>query len=250
MTTVNEYPENTRKNRTDSFIITILFLILPIIGCAIVYFKDNYVLIYISVVFCTGFLLYFIIKPTYKVLAKKADHWEINSLKIAPFGIGLLCIYWPPYQRMARKLASDEAIQECKNAVNDMEINYFKDGWNAFSDWFSKIDSKENFDIKYSFISRALCARINHEKEEVRKELRKKLGSIMNSKAFQELDLADFLREELLDKTTHDYTYTEDEITKEALEKETTKRTSGLDELRENLVASNMDWTFKEMCRI
>ncbi len=34
----------------------------------------------------------------------------MSEFRLAPFGIGLLCIYWPPYQRMAGKLLEGEAI--------------------------------------------------------------------------------------------------------------------------------------------
>jgi len=120
MTTVNEYLKNTRDNYNGNFFMTIAFLILPILGYAMIHFQQSYLMFYFSIFFGAGFLLIFLIKPAYKILRRNALWWEMRNLALAPFGIGLLRIYWKPYQRMARKLASDEAIQGCENALESM----------------------------------------------------------------------------------------------------------------------------------
>lgn len=255
MNTVNKYLKNTRTDYTNALTMTGLFLFSPVIGYTIMYFQESHFLLYFSPFLCTVILFFFLIRPAYKIIRKNAQWWEMNTIKFAPFGIGLLCIYWPPYQRMARKLVSDEFIQVCENALDNLRRtqsrSYFEIEWQHFGKWFSKIESStENSELRHTLIYDVLLTRIKCATREATEELRMKLLSILKTKAYKEMELADFIRVEMEDAILGKDEYTEADVTQKALENELSKRTSWLKKLLENLTESNIDLTFKEMYKI
>jgi len=63
-------------------------------------------------------------------------------------------------------------------------------------------------------------------------------------------EMADFLRNKLTKQRTEKDVYRSSEISPEAFKVEIKERTSWLNKLRENLTESNVNFTFKEMCKI
>ncbi len=179
-----------------------------------------------------------------KVSNKTATFTHIALIRIVPF-FGWIYKYSSTYQRMERKLISDEAIQRCECALESMSYtggnpNPFKDGWGYFKNQFLKIEvSDETLDRRYTLVSNVLHKIQDHAESETKKNLRRKLIDIMNAKAFHEMELADFLREELLDKITRDSTHMESVVSQQTFETKIKRKTARIVGLQERLHQSD-----------
>ncbi len=202
--------------------------------------------------FTVIFIVYMI-----KIKNKTATDMHMGSIRIIPI-FGWIYSHSSLYQRMAKKLVSDEAVQGCKNALENMKHNgiyRFEKEWINFCKYFTKIDaSDKNQKIIHSLALGVLNAKIENETDIARVHLDNKMIIIRNTKTLKDMNLANFLKEKLRYELSliqeRDHKYEEDEVTEEALQKEIAKRTSWLNKLKEELVEENTDLTFKEMCKI
>jgi len=240
---MNDHMENTRQDYYNNLIITAEFLFLFIIGYTVLYFQENYLLFYISIFFCTGFLLYFLIKPAYKVIKERADIYDMKTFKKAPFGIGLLCIHWPPYQRMARKLKNEEAIRECEDALKMME-NDFEAGWEQFRKWFPKIDRSEKISLrKCQLIGCATLAAIKHKEIRLKSEFKVTAEGIKSRLLLESTSLADFLMEEEKGKAIHPHS----DVSQKSFDKDLELEISWIRKWHKELNVTNSEFVFREL---
>ena len=244
MNIVNEYLENKQQDYLFSLAFTALFLFLPCAGYIMSYYTESNLLLYGSIPYCAGLLLFLTIKPAYKINKAKADRYEMYFFKIAPFGIGLLCRYWPPYQRMARRLVNDEAIQGCENALNIMERD-FKSGWKQFREWFPKIEvSDQTRKKRYELVKTAMHFAIKHEETSLRNSFRDRAIRTGNALLLDTVNIEKILRDEISNNAAFQ------DISQKAFDLELEKRSYELFRIREMLFISNTDWVFEEMCKI
>ena len=243
MNIVNEYLENRRQDYLFSLAFTALFLFLPYAGYVISYSKESYFLLYCSIFYCAGLLLFLIIKPAYKIHKTKANRYEMYFFKIAPFGIGLLCRYWPPYQRMARRLVNDEAIQCCENALEEMSDD-FRCGWEQFCECFLKIEvSDETRKKRYELVRNAINVNIKLKKINLENGFRITAEGIKSRLLLQHEDVAEFLKKEEFDKAT----CTHFDISEEIFEKKFRSSISHFLDLQKELTEENSTEIFHKL---
>ena len=196
-------------------------------------------LIAFVVVFVFLFVLV-LLKPTITILNGNADHFDMSSFVFVPI-IGLLRIYWKPYQRMAQKLMNEDAFKECEKALELMK-NSIEAGWPQFCENFPKIEvSDETRKRRYELVKLALQYCVANGIREAKNELRIR-GDIL---AYKELlknvvNIANPLYSELKQKILNFEKKCDNmEITQDAYDKELEKRVSVFVKLQKKLNDTN-----------
>ena len=155
----------------------------------------------VVILLSTVFLYWFTIHPTIKVWLGTATGGELEFVIFFPL-LGLLRKQWSPYQRMARKLANEEAIRWCEDALEKMHYtggnpNPFKDGRGQFRECFPKIISMGTNKRKFELMKSVLSAEINHRRIKLERVYRMSFEGIKSRFVLDSMEnLADFLIKE------------------------------------------------------
>jgi hypothetical protein len=233
-----DYMKNTRAEHSFNFVTTALFLVL----FTLAFFSKDLLIIGVAVILSIIWLFFHLIKPAYKILSENANKQDMRNLILVPMGVGLLRIYWPPYQRMARKLANEEAIRECENALKMME-NDFKAGWERFGECFPKIKRGRTSKQKLQLIEKVLRAAINQERIELENGFRVTKEGIKSKFVLENTPLADFLIEEEKGEAINPYS----DISQKSFDEQLKSSTSWLMWLQKELDETSSDEIFRRL---
>ncbi len=246
--TTNSYGKNNYWYYTINMLITVSFCATMIIA----YTKTNPWITTSVIIYIALFSYFLLIKPAIKIYGGTADIEDLNAIGVFPI-LGLFRTHCTLYQLMEKKLANGKAIQECENALESMSYtggnsNDLRDGWDYFKDWFPKIDdSNETCKERCTLMESALSIAIRHEEIDLHNsfdERATQTGYALLMEYKNEKEIEKTLRKKIQRNAVFQ------DISPRAFDAELKERTSRLDKLRENLITSNMDLTFKEMCKI